>query len=46
MHEMSFAVINPATEEPIAELDEAGVEALDVYTEWKYVNLIADPAKA
>jgi alpha-ketoglutaric semialdehyde dehydrogenase len=23
---------------------EAGVEALDVYTEWKYVNLIADPA--
>jgi len=22
---------------------EAGVEALDVYTEWKYVNLIADP---
>jgi aldehyde dehydrogenase (NAD+) len=25
---------------------EAGVEALDVYTEWQYVNLIADPAKA
>jgi aldehyde dehydrogenase (NAD+) len=25
---------------------EAGVEALDVYTEWKYVNLVADPAKA
>jgi alpha-ketoglutaric semialdehyde dehydrogenase len=25
---------------------EAGVEALDVYTEWKYVNLIVDPAKA
>ena len=25
---------------------EAGVEALDVYTEWKYVNLIADPALA
>jgi alpha-ketoglutaric semialdehyde dehydrogenase len=25
---------------------EAGVEALDVYTEWKYVNLIADPARA
>jgi alpha-ketoglutaric semialdehyde dehydrogenase len=25
---------------------EAGVEALDVYTEWKYVNLIADPAHA
>ena len=24
---------------------EAGVEALDVYTEWKYVNLIADPSK-
>jgi acyl-CoA reductase-like NAD-dependent aldehyde dehydrogenase len=22
---------------------EAGIEALDVYTEWKYVNLIADP---
>jgi alpha-ketoglutaric semialdehyde dehydrogenase len=25
---------------------EAGVEALDVYTEWKYVSLIADPAQA
>jgi alpha-ketoglutaric semialdehyde dehydrogenase len=25
---------------------EAGIEALDVYTEWKYVNLIHDPAKA
>ena len=25
---------------------EAGVEALDVYTEWKYVNLVADPAEA
>jgi aldehyde dehydrogenase (NAD+) len=25
---------------------EAGVEALDVYTDWRYVNLIADPAKA
>jgi aldehyde dehydrogenase (NAD+) len=25
---------------------EAGVEALDIYTEWKYVNLIVDPAKA
>ena len=25
---------------------EAGVEALDVYSEWKYVNLIADPAKS
>jgi aldehyde dehydrogenase (NAD+) len=24
---------------------EAGVEALDVYTEWKYVNVIADPAR-
>jgi aldehyde dehydrogenase (NAD+) len=24
---------------------EAGIEALDVYTEWKYVNLIADPSK-
>ena len=24
---------------------EAGVEALDVYTDWKYVNLIADPAQ-
>jgi aldehyde dehydrogenase (NAD+) len=24
---------------------EAGVESLDVYTEWKYVNLIADPSK-
>jgi alpha-ketoglutaric semialdehyde dehydrogenase len=24
---------------------EAGVEALDAYTEWKYVNLIADPAQ-
>jgi acyl-CoA reductase-like NAD-dependent aldehyde dehydrogenase len=23
---------------------EAGVEALDVYTDWKYVNLISDPA--
>ncbi len=25
---------------------EAGVEALDVYSEWKYVNLISDPAQA
>jgi acyl-CoA reductase-like NAD-dependent aldehyde dehydrogenase len=25
---------------------EAGVEALDVYSEWKYVNLIADPKQA
>jgi aldehyde dehydrogenase (NAD+) len=24
---------------------EAGVESLDVYTDWKYVNLIADPAR-
>jgi aldehyde dehydrogenase (NAD+) len=24
---------------------EAGVEALDVYTDWKYVNLISDPAR-
>jgi alpha-ketoglutaric semialdehyde dehydrogenase len=24
---------------------EAGIEALDVYTDWKYVNLIVDPAK-
>jgi acyl-CoA reductase-like NAD-dependent aldehyde dehydrogenase len=24
---------------------EAGLEALDIYTEWKYVNLIADPTK-
>jgi acyl-CoA reductase-like NAD-dependent aldehyde dehydrogenase len=24
---------------------EAGVEALDVYTDWKYVNLITDPAR-
>jgi acyl-CoA reductase-like NAD-dependent aldehyde dehydrogenase len=24
---------------------EAGVEALDVYTEWQYVNLIVDPAR-
>jgi acyl-CoA reductase-like NAD-dependent aldehyde dehydrogenase len=25
---------------------EAGVEALDVYSDWKYVNMIADPARA
>ncbi len=25
---------------------EAGVEALDVYSEWKYVNLVTDPARA
>jgi acyl-CoA reductase-like NAD-dependent aldehyde dehydrogenase len=25
---------------------EAGVEALDVYSDWKYVNLVSDPAKA
>jgi alpha-ketoglutaric semialdehyde dehydrogenase len=24
---------------------EAGVEALDVYSEWKYVNLVSDPGK-
>jgi acyl-CoA reductase-like NAD-dependent aldehyde dehydrogenase len=24
---------------------EAGIEALDVYSDWKYVNLISDPAK-
>ena len=24
---------------------EAGVEALDVYSDWKYVNVIADPAQ-
>src|SRR5262249_19343516 len=24
---------------------EAGVEALDVYTEWKYVNLVTDPTR-
>lgn len=24
---------------------EAGTEALDVYSDWKYINLIADPAK-
>jgi acyl-CoA reductase-like NAD-dependent aldehyde dehydrogenase len=24
---------------------EAGVEALDIYTDWKYVNLISDPEK-
>jgi acyl-CoA reductase-like NAD-dependent aldehyde dehydrogenase len=24
---------------------EAGVEALDVYSEWQYVNLVADPAR-
>src|SRR5438445_11272795 len=29
MRRMSLAVINPATEEPIAELDEAGVEQTD-----------------
>ena len=25
---------------------EAGVESLEVYSEWKYVNLISDPAHA
>jgi betaine-aldehyde dehydrogenase len=29
MHRMSLAVVNPATEEPIAELEEAGVEQAD-----------------
>ena len=24
---------------------EAGVEALDVYSEWKYVNLVTDPTR-
>jgi len=24
---------------------EAGVEALDVYSDWKYINLIIDPGK-
>jgi aldehyde dehydrogenase (NAD+) len=25
---------------------EAGVEALDVYSEWKYINLVTDPSRA
>ena len=45
MHRMSLAVINPATEEPIAELDEAGVEETDeavaratvAFKEWRAV---------
>jgi betaine-aldehyde dehydrogenase len=45
MHGMSFAVINPATEEPIADLDEAGVEQTDeavarakaAFKEWRAV---------
>jgi acyl-CoA reductase-like NAD-dependent aldehyde dehydrogenase len=45
MHRMSFAVINPATEEPIAELEEAGVEQTDeavarakaAFKEWRAV---------
>jgi len=46
MHRMSFAVINPATEEPIAELEEAGVEQADeavarasaAFKEWRAVT--------
>src|SRR2546428_10878086 len=42
---MSFAVINPATEEPIAELEEAGVEQADAavararaaFPEWRAI---------
>ena len=45
MHRMTFAVINPATEEPIAELEEAGVEQTDeavaraktAFKEWRAV---------
>jgi betaine-aldehyde dehydrogenase len=45
MHRMSLAVINPATEEPIAELEEAGVEQADeavarakaAFPEWRAV---------
>jgi len=45
MHRMSFAVINPATEEPIAELDAASVEETDAavarakaaFPEWRAV---------
>jgi acyl-CoA reductase-like NAD-dependent aldehyde dehydrogenase len=45
MHRMSFAVINPATEQPIAELEEAGVEQTDeavarakaAFDEWRAV---------
>src|SRR6059036_2160122 len=45
MHGMSFAVINPATEEAIAELDAAGVEETDAavarakaaFPEWRAV---------
>jgi acyl-CoA reductase-like NAD-dependent aldehyde dehydrogenase len=45
MHPMSFAVINPATEEPIAELDAAGAEetdaavaqAKDAFPEWRAI---------
>jgi acyl-CoA reductase-like NAD-dependent aldehyde dehydrogenase len=45
MHRMSFAVINPATEEPIAELEEAGIEQADeavarakaAFDEWRAV---------
>src|SRR6266446_3816086 len=46
MQGMSFAVINPATEEPIAELDAAGVEETDAavararaaFPEWRAVS--------
>src|SRR3989441_6384148 len=45
MHRMSFAVINPATEETIADLDPAGVEETDAavarakaaFPEWRAV---------
>jgi acyl-CoA reductase-like NAD-dependent aldehyde dehydrogenase len=45
MHRMTLAVINPATEEPIAELDEAGVEETDAavarakaaFPEWRQI---------
>jgi acyl-CoA reductase-like NAD-dependent aldehyde dehydrogenase len=45
MHPMSFAVINPATEDPIAELDAAGVEETDAavaqanaaFPEWRAI---------
>jgi betaine-aldehyde dehydrogenase len=45
MHRMSFAVVNPATEEPIAELDAAGVEETDdavararaAFPEWRAI---------
>jgi acyl-CoA reductase-like NAD-dependent aldehyde dehydrogenase len=45
MHPMSFAVINPATEEPIAQLEAAGVEETDAavaranaaFPEWRAI---------